>query len=104
MAHRNRGQDSSILLRNHLTRVGTEMQVKIYSPNVTGIEIAQRAEKRPHRKRLYYLRLPKHDRGEVGGIVLRYLRAKQNLASGARGVGKDAVVGGRPTNRKKGKR
>ena len=48
--------DTSILLRNQLTRVGTEMWVKVYSPTVVGIEVVQRAEKRARRARLYYMR------------------------------------------------
>lgn len=48
--------DSSILLRNQLTRVGTELWVKIYSPNVLGVEVVQRAAKRVRRARAYYFR------------------------------------------------
>ena len=53
---RRRGVDTAILLRNQLTRVGTEMWVKIYSPNVVGVEVVQRAEKRVRRARAYYFR------------------------------------------------
>lgn len=53
---RRRGVDTGILLRNQLTRVGVEMWYKIYSPNVTGIEVVQRREKKARRARLYYLR------------------------------------------------
>ncbi len=53
---RRRGIDTGILLRNELTRVGVEMWFKIYSPNVEGIEVVQRREKRARRARLYYLR------------------------------------------------
>ena len=35
---------------------GVEMWVKIYSPNVTAIEVVKRAEKRARRARLYYMR------------------------------------------------
>ena len=48
--------DTGILLRNHFTRVGVEMWVKVYSPNVAGIEVVQRKEKRARRARLYYMR------------------------------------------------
>lgn len=48
--------DTGILLRNHFTRVGVEMWVKIYSPNVAGIEVVQRKERRARRARLYYMR------------------------------------------------
>jgi large subunit ribosomal protein L19 len=53
---RRRGIDTSILLRNQMTRVGVEMMYKIYSPNVTGIEVVQRKEKRARRNKLYYMR------------------------------------------------
>jgi len=53
---RRRGVDTSILLRAQLTRIGTEMWVKVYSPTVVGIEVVQRAEKRARRARLYHLR------------------------------------------------
>lgn len=53
---RRQGLDTAVLLRNHVTRVGVEMWFKIYSPNVTAIEVVQRAKKRARRARLYYLR------------------------------------------------
>ena len=53
---RRRGIDTSIHLRNQMTRVGVEMMYKIYSPNVTGIEVVQRKEKRARRNKLYYMR------------------------------------------------
>ena len=53
---RRRGVDTSILLRAQLTRIGTEMYVKVYSPTVVGIEVVQRAEKRARRARLYHMR------------------------------------------------
>ncbi len=36
--------------------MGVEMWFKIYSPNVDGVEVVQRREKRARRARLYYLR------------------------------------------------
>lgn len=53
---RKRGIDTSILLRNQMTRVGVEMWYKVYSPNVTGIEVVQRKDKRARRNKLYYMR------------------------------------------------
>ncbi|QDS68669.1 hypothetical protein FKW77_002107 [Venturia effusa] len=78
---RRRGVDTGILLRNQLTRVGVEMWYKIYSPNITGIEIVQKREKKARRARLYYLRKPKHDMGSVEGIVRQYLRQRAQLGS-----------------------
>lgn len=51
-----RGIDTTFLLRNELTRVGVEMWVKVFSPNVESVEIVQRTEKRKRRARLYYMR------------------------------------------------
>jgi large subunit ribosomal protein L19 len=95
---RRRGVDTGILLRNELTRVGVEMWYKIYSPNVEGIEVVQRREKRARRARLTYLRKPKHDMGSVQGIVLAYQRSR----SAVRGGGKDDNRGGK--KKVKGKR
>jgi ribosomal protein L19 len=49
-------QNTGILLRNTVTGTGVEMDFKIYSPNVTGIEVVQRRPKKPKQHRLYYLR------------------------------------------------
>lgn len=88
MSIKQRGVDTSVLLRNHLTRVGTEMQIKIYSPLVQSMEVAQKAPKRKRRARLYYLRKPKHDVGSVEKIVDQYLKQRALLTGGkARGVG-----------------
>lgn len=78
---RRRGIDTGILLRNQLTRVGVEMWYKIYSPNVQGIEVVQRKEKRARRARLTYMRKAKHDRGSVQNIVFQYQRMKAGLRS-----------------------
>ncbi|WEW56074.1 hypothetical protein PRK78_001509 [Emydomyces testavorans] len=77
---RQRGIDTAFLLRNQLTRVGCEMWVKVYSPNVQSVEIVKRTEKRKRRARLTYMRQPKHDFGSVEGVVQRYLREKAILS------------------------
>lgn len=88
---RNSPIDTSILLRNQLTRVGVEMWYKIYSPNVEGIEVVQRKQgKKVRRAKLYYMRKPKHDLGSVEGVVKQYQRQR---AGGPIG-GKAAAQGG----------
>ncbi|KAF4555107.1 putative ribosomal protein L19 [Elsinoe fawcettii] len=77
--------DTAILLRNQLTRVGVEVWIKVYSPNVTGIEVVQRKEKRARRARLYYMRTPKHDVGSVEGLVRGYLRQRAGLGQTKKG-------------------
>lgn len=84
---RRRGVDTAILLRNQLTRIGTEVWVKIYSPLVVGMELVQKAEKRARRARLTYLRLPKHDRGNLSGVVDNYLKTKKAMGRGNATVG-----------------
>lgn len=90
---RNSPIDSALLLRNQLTRVSVEMWVKIYSPNVEGIEVVERRKIRVRRNKLFYLRQPKHDVGSVGGVVRQYLRQKQGLGPG-KGSGKGKAGSG----------
>lgn len=78
------GVDTSVHLRNTLTRVGVETQFKVFAPTVAGIEVVQRAQRRMRRARLYYLRQPRHDPGSVEGIVRRYLRKGLSVGVGAR--------------------
>ncbi|KAK2733692.1 hypothetical protein FQN57_001971 [Myotisia sp. PD_48] len=78
---RQRGVDTSFLLRNKLTRVSCEMWIKIYSPNVSKVEIVQKPAKRMRRANLTYLRHPKHDKGSVENIVRNYLRQKRALSN-----------------------
>ncbi|KAI9789507.1 MAG: hypothetical protein M1835_001629 [Candelina submexicana] len=95
---RRRGIDTGILLRNELTRVGVEMWFKIYSPNIEGIEVVQRREKRARRARLYYMRQPKHDIGSVQNIVQQYQRQRALLRSGEV-RGRDANAGKKKKNK-----
>ena len=71
--------DTAILLRNQLTRVSVEAWGKIYSPNVTGIELVQRKEKRARRNKLYYYRDAKHDPGSLEGVTRAYMRSRAGL-------------------------
>lgn len=82
---RRRGIETSILLRGQLTKIGTEMSFKVYSRNVTGIEILQRAKKRARRAKLTYLRQPKHEIGSVDHLVREWKRNRNvNLNKGAK--------------------
>jgi len=83
---RRRGVDTGILLRNKIGPVGVEMWVKVFSPNVQGVEVVRRAERRGRRARLYFLRKPEKDVGSVEGVVEGYLRTRRLVRSGAVGV------------------
>ena len=80
-----RGPHTSVLLRNQLTRIGTEMDIKVFSPLVQSMEVAQKAARRPRRARLFYLRKPQHDMGSVQKIVDGYLRQRAILTGGSPG-------------------
>ncbi|KAK7717633.1 hypothetical protein SLS64_003128 [Diaporthe eres] len=84
---RRRGIESSLLLRGQLAKTGVEMSFKIYSRNVTGIEIIKRRARRARRARLTYLRQPKHDVGSVEQHVREWRRSRNVFAS-AVGKGK----------------
>lgn len=66
------------------------MWFKVYSPNVEGIEVVQRKERRARRARLYYMRQPKHDVGSVDNIVRQYQRQRAGGAVGGKAKGRDA--------------
>jgi len=53
------GIDTSILLRDHLTKLGVEMWLKVYSPIIDSINLVQRKERRARRAKLYYMRYVK---------------------------------------------
>lgn len=90
--------DTAILLRNQLTRVGVEMWFKVFSPDVEGIEVVQRAAKRARRANLYYMRQPRHDIGSVEGVVKQYMRR-----TGGPMGGRDGRGAGRARGKKGGK-
>lgn len=65
------------------------MWFKIYSPNIEGIEIVQKREKRARRARLTYYRKKEHDIGSVQGVVGMYLRQRAMV----RGQGREDKAG-----------
>lgn len=95
------GPHTSVLLRNNLTGVGMEMQVKVHSPLVQSMEIAQRTLKRKRRARLYYMRKPEHDMGSVQKVVDQYMRQRAMLTGGRPG---SQMGRSRSTNSKKARR
>ena len=98
MSIKQRNINSSVLLRNHLTTIRTEMQFKIFSPLVSSIKVTQKTPKRKKRTRLYYLRKPKQDVEIVEKTVSQYVRQRALLTGGkAKGVGADRQ---RPSKRK----
>jgi ribosomal protein L19 len=68
-----RGIDTSFLLRNELTRVAVEMSVKVFNPNISSVEIVQRAERKARRARLYFMRFVNPPRLRKLGFLLIFL-------------------------------
>ncbi|KAI0180494.1 translation protein SH3-like domain-containing protein [Hypoxylon sp. FL1284] len=87
---RRAGVDTAILLRNHVSRVPVEMWFKLYSPNVAGVEVVWRRRRRARRARLTYMRLPKHDMGNVDHLVAAWRRTRNVFTSKGR-AGKSAA-------------
>lgn len=88
---RRRGIETAILLRGQLTKVGVEMWFKVYSRNVTGIEIIKRAAKRARRANLTYMRKPTHDVGSVDHLVREWRRNRMAYTSAGAGKRKRKV-------------
>lgn len=88
---RRRGIETSILLRGRLTNIGTEMWFKVYSRNLTGIEIIRRAQRRARRAKLTYLRKPKHDVGSVDHLVREWRRSRAAYTSASVGKKKRRI-------------
>ncbi|RVX68402.1 hypothetical protein B0A52_07402 [Exophiala mesophila] len=79
LAIKGSGPHTSVLLRNQLTKIGTEMLIKVHSPLVQSMEVAWRVPKRKRKARLYYMRRPDHDMGSVQKVVDQYLRQRALL-------------------------
>lgn len=61
------------------------MWFKIYSPNVEGIEVVRRKERRARRARLTYYRKEEHDLGSVEKVVDQYLKTRGGVGGGRGG-------------------
>ncbi|ODV61230.1 mitochondrial 54S ribosomal protein bL19m ASCRUDRAFT_75931 [Ascoidea rubescens DSM 1968] len=70
-----RGLDSSLLLRNKITKLGVELRVKVFSPLVERIDVVSKPEKRNKRSRHYYIRGTRLDVPDLEAHM-KSLRAK----------------------------
>lgn len=75
---RSGGVETSVRLRNQVSRIGVEMRVPLFSPTVKEVRVVKaEPPKRIRRAKLYYMRQPKHDKGSVSNIVRQAELAKQ---------------------------
>lgn len=63
-----RGQQTlgtNILIRNKVNRVGVEMRIPLYNPNIRNIELLEKPTKYLPRLKHYYIRNTKYDVGDI---------------------------------------
>lgn len=63
-----RGQNNigtNILMRNRITKLGCEVRVPLYSPNIRNIEVIHKPETYLPRSKQYYIRNTKYDVGDL---------------------------------------
>jgi len=63
-----RGQNNvgtNILLRNKINKLGCEMRIPLYNPNIRNIELLHQPKKYMPRKKHFYIRNSKYDVGDV---------------------------------------
>ncbi|KAL8827520.1 MAG: hypothetical protein Q9191_003132 [Dirinaria sp. TL-2023a] len=92
LAIRRRGVDTSILLRDKVGLVGAEMWIKVFSPNVKGIEVVKRAGKKPKRRKSWRYGQRVDKLGNVTSIVREYLRMRRLIRSGPAGMRRLGVI------------
>lgn len=63
------GPDSTILLRNKITKVGVELRVSLFNPIIERIDIIRKPHKYNGRLRHYYIRDTKLDVGDLETLI-----------------------------------
>ncbi|OBA20081.1 hypothetical protein METBIDRAFT_79382 [Metschnikowia bicuspidata var. bicuspidata NRRL YB-4993] len=56
---------SNILIRNKISKVGCEIRIPLFNPEIKNIEIVQKPEKYLPRNKQYYIRNTKYDVGDL---------------------------------------
>ncbi|KAM9889064.1 hypothetical protein OXX79_012411 [Metschnikowia pulcherrima] len=56
---------SNILIRNKISKVGCEMRIPLFNPEIKNIEIIERPDKYLPRNKQYYIRNTKYDVGDL---------------------------------------
>lgn len=75
-----RGQNNvgtNILIRNKINRLGCEVRIPLYNPNIRNIELVHQPKKYLPRNKHFYIRNSKFDVGDVEAL-LRKEKAKAN--------------------------
>lgn len=60
---------TNILIRNKVNRIGVEVRVPVFNPNIRNIEVIHKPQKYLPRGKHYYIRNTKHDVGDLEVLV-----------------------------------
>lgn len=77
LAVRRAGVNTSFVLRNQVRRLGVEMRYNLFNPNLKRITLITRGARRTRRAKLYYIRQPNHDVGNVDNLVRQEIKRKK---------------------------
>lgn len=59
----------NILLRNKINKLGCEVRIPLYNPNIRNIELLHKPKKYMPRRKHFYIRNTKYDVGDVEGFL-----------------------------------
>ncbi|CUM53451.1 unnamed protein product [Debaryomyces fabryi] len=60
---------TNILLRNKINKLGVEMRIPLFNPNIRNIEVVHKPKKYLPRRKQFYIRNTKYDVGDVENFV-----------------------------------
>lgn len=60
---------TNILLRNKINKLGCEIRIPLYNPNIRNIEVLHKPKKYMPRKKHFYIRNTKYDVGDVEAFL-----------------------------------
>lgn len=75
-----RGQNNvgtNILIRNRITKLGCEVRIPLYNPNIRNIELLHKPKEYLHRTKQYYIRNTRYDVGDVEGFLRKEKKKQQ---------------------------
>lgn len=76
-----RGQNNvgtNILLRNKINKLGCEVRIPLYNPNIRNIELVHKPKKYMPRKKHFYIRNSKYDVGDVETFLRKEKKKQPN--------------------------
>lgn len=69
---------TNILLRNKINKLGCEIRIPLYNPNIRNIELLHKPKKYLPRKKHFYIRNSKYDVGDVEALLRKEKKKQTN--------------------------